>query len=792
MLNAAWWLLVVEVVGLAAFPLIYHLLPSLRDRGYSVSKPFGLLVVGYVSWILSQLHLAPSTQITLVGMVALMAGLSGWLLWVRRADFMLFLRSQWRLVVLAELVFLVFFIGWTFYRAYDPAIDHTEQPMDFAFLNASVQTTTGSPQDPWLSGESVSYYYFGYWMMGVLTELTGIASNISYNLAMALIPAMAAQAVFGLVYSAVRSQTSRFGPALAGSIAAILLLGVVANLEGGLEFMRANGMGSQGFWEWVEIKEDPSKSDSELMTKLDSANVTDSWSPTEFWWWFRGTRVIGSYDGLQWTDLTIQEFPFFSFMLGDLHAHVMAIPFALLAIAFCWELFRKDFHLWSWRGPISYVHVLAFGLVLGGLAFTNMWDFPTYASLLLGVAVLKAYSLRTRPDGDSPSSGTVWMPPLLLAVGSVALAVLLFLPYYLTFKSSVSGIDPVQAATTRPAHLFFIWGLYVVAVGPFIVVTFWRTTLHEDWRRTAGLALGIVALPLIVWAFLHMEKGGAGGEIWGRLFDVLPLALMIAIAVYTAFWSVREDGPTGMSFTLALSALGLILIMGPELLFVDDSFGNRMNTIFKLYYQAWILMAVATGFVLFYWVRLRDSLSGWRRGLTTVWAGAVSVLLLASLYYPPAAAASKSGPFSGDITLDGLAYLNRSRPAERDAIEFVRQQVGRESTIIEAVGEWSESGLISRSTGIPTVFNWPGHEIQWRGSSDSFGSREQDIADIYQSVDWDEAENLMARYDVEYVYVGPRERSKYGTEGLEKFGEHLGPPVFSRDDVLIYRVKDER
>ena len=450
MLNAVWWLLAVEAVGLVAFPLIYHLLPSLRDRGYSVSKPFGLLLIGYVSWFLSQLHLAPSTQITLAAMVILIAGLSGWLLWVRRAEFILFLRAQWRVIALAELVFLVFFIGWTLYRAYDPAIDHTEQPMDFAFLNASVQTTTGAPQDPWLSGESVSYYYFGYWMMGVLSELTGIASNVSYNLAMALVPAMAAQAVFGVVYSVIRSQTSRLGLILAGSISAVLLLGVVANLEGAVEFMRANAMGSQGFWDWLRIEgldgplEDP----------------TESWAPNEFWWWFRATRVINTFDGVQGVDYTIQEFPFFSFILGDLHAHVMAIPFALLAIAFCWELFRRDFRLWSWREPTSYVHLLALGLVLGGLAFTNMWDFPTYSALLLGVALLKAYSLRTRPDDDSPSSGAAWMLPLLFALGSIALAVLFFLPYYVTFKSSVSGIDPVQAATTRPAHLFIVWGLY--------------------------------------------------------------------------------------------------------------------------------------------------------------------------------------------------------------------------------------------------------------------------------------------------------------------------------------------
>ena len=798
MLNALWWLLAIEVIALAVFPLAYHLLPSLRDRGYSISKPLGLLLIGYVSWILSQIHLVPSTRVSLAAMVLVLACVSGWLAWRRRADLLLFLKKEWRVVALAEAVFLVFFVAWTLYRAYDPSIDHTEQPMDFAFLNASILTLTGPPQDPWLSGESVSYYYFGYWMMGALTELTGIASNISYNLAMALVPAMAAQAVFGLTYSIVRSQTARLGTAVAGAGAAVLLLGVAANLEGIFEFMRANAIGSQGFWDWLGIK------------GLDGplGEPTAGWYPQEFWWWFRATRVINTFEGTLELDYTIQEFPSFSLILGDLHPHVMAIPFALLAAAFCWDLFRRErpglSHLpriatdgpngastgsyagW-WRGAGTYAYMLALGLALGGLAFTNMWDLPTYASLLLGVGVLKAYSLRTKGDGGGPTPAGVWTAPLLIAAGGIALAVLLFLPYHLTLQSSVSGIAPVQV-TTRPVHMGIVWGLYLAVIVPFIIGAFWKTTLSEDWGRTAGLALGVAALPIVVWALLHMENGGTTSDIWDRLVGVLPLASLIAIAVFTTFSSVRAEGATGGSFALAMSALGLMLIMGPELLFIDDAFGTRMNTVFKLYYQAWIILAVAAGFAFHFWANLGDRGEGWKRTLGTIWAAVVCLLLLASLYYPPAAAASKAESFSGDGTLDGLAYVSKLRPAERDAIEFLRREAGRDSTMVEAVGEWFDFGLISRSTGVPTVFNWPGHEVQWRGSADQFKDREQDVADIYQSERWDHVQNLLARYDVEYVYVGPRERSKYGTEGLEKFGE-LMDTVFSKDDVTIYRVR---
>ena len=172
MLNAFWWLITAEAVGLAAFPLAYFLFPRLTDRGYSVSKPLGILFVAYASWILSVLHILPSVRITIVALLLLMGAASALYAYRHRRDMVDFVRAEWRAIAVAEAVFLAFFIGWTIFRAFDPFINHTEQPMDFAFLNAVINSQFGSPEDPWLRGESVSYYYFGYWMMGSLSQLT--------------------------------------------------------------------------------------------------------------------------------------------------------------------------------------------------------------------------------------------------------------------------------------------------------------------------------------------------------------------------------------------------------------------------------------------------------------------------------------------------------------------------------------------------------------------------------------------------------------------------------------------
>ena len=785
MLNVLLWLIAVEAIGLAAFPLCYYLFPRLKDRGYSVSKPFGILLIGYFSWILSVLHIMPSVQITVLGLLIVMGGVSGWYLWGRRREFWAFVVRERTVIVAAEILFLAVFLGWVVYRAYDPAINHTEQPMDLAMLNASIGSDYGAPEDPWLRGEAVSYYYFGYWMMGILSKLTAIPSYISYNLSLALIPAMAAMGIFGLVFNMVRSEAVRSRYAVMSGVAASVFLGIVANLEGVLEFLRSNGMGSRGFWEWTQIKLHATDSASEVMTNLQGTGLTGTWRPEEFWWWFRSSRVIDTFDGSQWTDMTIQEFPFFSLILGDLHPHVMSLPFVILFLAFAWSFLMSPVRFRGGRGIWSCLAITATALALGGLAFTNMWDLPVFSAMFLGIVVVKTYSAR---------GGGVWtllkgsVPVGLTVIG---LAILMILPYLLTFRSQVSGIEPVVAATTGPVHFLMVWALFLVAVTPFILGVFWQTTLREDWVRLSLLSLLVGFSPYVVWAYLYLEAGGTSAVLLGRFVHVLPLALLIGIAVYSAMWLASEGKSfTGRVFALTLSALGLLLIMGPELLYVDDAFGGaweRMNTVFKLYYQAWILLAVASGFALYYWCSVRDSLSGRKRWLTTLWAGVFVVLLAGSLYYPLAAAVSKGDLFGDGATLDGLAYIARYRPAEYEAIRIVREQAGDDSAVLEAVGEWADAGLISQSTGVPNVVNWPGHEVQWRGSSEKLDSRQQDVATIYQTQDIEVAKQLLAKYRVDYVYVGPREREQYGTEGLGKFSSFM-ETLFSNDGVSLYRI----
>jgi YYY domain-containing protein len=779
------WLLAVEAIGLAAFPICYFLFPRLKDRGYSVSKVLGLLIIGYLSWVLSALHIVPSVQATLFGLLLLMAAVSAWYVWRRRREFGEFFYRERTTILLAEGVFLAVLLVWTVYRAYDPAINHTEQPMDFAFLNASIRNFLGQPEDPWLRGESISYYYFGYWMMGALSELTAIPSNVTYNLSMALIPALASMGIFGLVYGMVRSEARRLRYAIAAGVAAAVLIGFAANLEGVLEFMRANQMGSDGFWDWLRI------------AGLDgpAAEAAESWRPTEHWWWWKATRVVSTFGGDAQLDYTIHEFPFFSFMLGDMHPHVMSLPFVVLFLTMCWNLFQSPVHVWSNLSFRPYAGLLALALVLGGVAFTNMWDLPVLAALLLGVLAVRSYLSR---GGDVVTMARDSLP---VTGAVVAVAAILVLPYLLSFTSQVSGINPVgsyegiEVSTTRPVHTFIVWGLLLLAVSPFVVIEFWRTTVSADWGRLTTISLTVAFAPFALWAVLHLDNGGGASEVLSRFFHILPYALLIGMAVYTVLWLARRPRPPmGRVFALALTSLGLLIIMGPELLYVDDSFGGaseRMNTVFKLYYQGWLLLGAAAGFTVYYWVALRERLTGWTRFLTGVWSTAFVVLLLGSAYYPLVAAASKGDLFHDNPTLDGLAWVGGKDSAEYRAIKMISREAGPDSAVLEAFDGSSyyvtgPFGRVSASTGVPTVLGWQGHENQWRGSDDAYKGRPEDVETIYTTDDVEEAKNLLSKYGVDYVYVGPMERQKYGEDGLDKFATFM-ELRFSEGGVSVYR-----
>ena len=817
LLDVLAWLVAVELVGILAFPAAFLLFRRLPDRGYSLAKPLGIAIFAYALWLLGHSGFIPNSRITIIAILVVALAAGAWVMQRRRGQLLSFIGREWRNLLVIEGVFLGFFLVWIVLVSESPAINHTEKPMDFAFLNASLVSTHLPPEDPWLSGHPVSYYYFGHFMMAFLSKLAAVPPNVGYNIAVSLVPALIAVGSFGLLYNLVRLSGGTARVAAGFGLLAPLLVTLTGNLEGTLEFLHLRAWASDDFWDWVGVK------------GLTGDAARGGIFPQDTWWWWRATRVIDTLQNGRSLDYTITEFPFFSFVLGDLHPHMVSLPFLMLFLALSLNHLVSEHTFAPGWLRVNLPEALGTSFLLGVVAFTNFWDFPVCLAVWALIIFLKSYAhqrgevgdggvrhpcqtprLAGKAVGSGPGPGRVLTRgPLgdaaastIVVAGAVAVAaIVLFLPFYLHLSSQASGILPVGEVATRP-FLFLV----VMGVPAFLGVSFLLRQLPGLPRPTRrdgvpiGLISGIVLLPFVVWLVASLviplaaavpegATAGLAGMGWRALWT-LPGIAVVGVSAFSAMQRVLSGREEVLAFLLLLLAVGFLLLTGAELFFLVDLFGNRMNTVFKTYYQAWLLLGIVGGYGIYYW-HSRGSPKGLRLRLGHYgWLGVVGVLVVISLYHPVGAALDRAGFLRAghtltDNTLDGLAFLQGRDPAEYAAIVWFREDAAP-GRIVEAVGDdYSDYGRISSSTGRPTVLGWAGHEHQWRGGTELFEGRADDVAQIYQSDDPKRVAELLDRYDIRYVYVGVRELDSYGDGHLEEFGRVLRT-AFEGDGVVVY------
>ncbi len=853
------------VVGTAVFPLAAHFLKALPDRGYAFSKMLGLLLVTFLFWLLGSLGFLQNDLGGILLALAAVIGLSVWaMVQERKAEgtaVLPWLRENWRQVLITELVFAGMFALWVWVRAQNPAITATEKPMEFAFLNAAGRSPTMPPLDPWLSGYAISYYYFGYVMTSVLARLAFVAEPVAFNLAIAWLVAGTAVGAFGLVYNLIALRGARVSARLLGIVAAIALP-IAGNQQITLEVLYANQVGSTEFWQWLDVRD------------INTAYLPDQTPRYESsgWWWWRSSRPIHEYhlsgraeEGLE----PIAEFPGFSFVLGDMHPHVLALPFAFLslAVALAWwqreqltdnseqltvdgkpSSLTSQFTIHNSQFTILWPFFLFTALILGGLSFLNTWDVFIHLFVVAG-----AYALgRWRAEGwcwRVLGQGAV-MGGLLLAT-----AVLLYLPFYLGFKSQAGApfLLPMLMRATRLPQFLIIFAM------PLWAITIWLLAMaarqrFRHWQKGVGTAVALlITLFLLTFFFSWIVASSADGawrvsslaeELgialaprpeggvalgWGitAVFAILPtyfanrltyaaLTLYLAglIALVVMLWHEAFDQkargqedmavfPVSQSpnlpvspapFVLLLILTGALLTLGPEFVYLRDNFGQRLNTIFKFYYQAWVMFGIAALFgldyLLYHWRQ------GVQRAIPLIAVGGYALMLAFAVLFPYYGVRSRALEYRGPAdypdrlpaTLNGLAYVERFNPDEYAATLWLRQNVAGASVILEAVGgQYSGYGRIAANTGLPTLLGWGGHEYQWRGpDTPEPALREPAVESIYTLADWAMTAALLDQYNVAYIYVGNLERETYGAQVNEKFADRL-EVAFQNNSVTIYR-----
>ena len=439
------WYIILTLLGWLTFPLTYALFPALADRGYPLARAAGLLIWGYAFWLLASLGAAQNDTGGLLFALAILIGLSVWSLVTHHSSLITFLKSNKSLIITTEILFLAAFAFLAFVRSANPELTGTERPMELAFINGILRSPTFPPQDPWLSGYAISYYYFGYVMTAMLARLSGINGSTAHNLMTSLVFALGAVGSYGILFNLLSraddgQQTtdgedsapsaSRLLPSISALLAPLFLL-LVSNFETVFEVLHrlglfwkkdpATGEFTSAFWKWFDMKE------------LSLPPVEPfGWVPDRYLWWWRASRVIQDYDMLGGHREVIDEFPFFSFLLGDLHPHVLAIPFSLLAIAVALNLFlggsRGEINFFGLRLRINFAGFALAALTLGGLAFLNTWDILVAAALIVSAYVF----WRVSEEGWSWSR----LEDLFtLAIPLGLFSLLLYLPFYLGFSS---------------------------------------------------------------------------------------------------------------------------------------------------------------------------------------------------------------------------------------------------------------------------------------------------------------------------------------------------------------------
>jgi len=239
----------------------------------------------------------------------------------------------------------------------------------------------------------------------------------------------------------------------------------------------------------------------------------------------------------------------------------------------------------------------------------------------------------------------------------------------------------------------------------------------------------------------------------------------------------EDQFPLTSPFVLLMVVLGGVMVLAPEFVYLADVFGTRMNTVFKFYYQAWMLWSLASAFAAVILLKHGRSIT---RVITVV-------VLLMGLVYPALAYPDKTNGFRSPwgYTLDASAYLARQSPDEAAAIRWL--QAAENGIVAEAVGgQYSGFARVATLSGMPTVLGWPGHEGQWRGGYEEVGNREQDIRRLFEAPDWPTSLEVIRLYRIRYIFLGDLEMRTYAVNAL-KFELNL-KAGFEQGSVRVFVV----
>jgi YYY domain-containing protein len=826
-LAVFWWWLVLALLGWAAWPLAFYIFRPLRDRGYLLSRTLGWLLAGWLLWWLASAELAVHSVVnSWLALVVLALGGMAAAIW-QWGEMRAFLSRQWPLLLVGEVVFAVAFLLFVLIRMGNPDLWQPwfggEKFMEFAFLNGILRSPFFPPVDPHFAGGYINYYYFGIYLVAYLIKLTGIYAEVAFNLAIPTLFALTVVNSFGVVYSAIRPSVEQAAPPApswrvgAGSaLLGPLFVTLIGNLDGFAQIVRnlarASNSEVQSAFGLVQMLANAGVGLLQVWRQQQAMPAYDFWGPS---------RVIPD---------TINEFPYWSFLFADLHAHVIGIPLAVLFLGLTLSLLHEYATEWRsfWRRGLILLAI--FALMLGTLASVNLWELPTY----FGIGVLALLVIQVRGQGRIH-----WLLTGAIAIFYLAGAYLCYLPFFRHYAGiGASGVGLVKTGDALGQWLL-IWGLLA-----FVLISW---LCYAAARRLQGEpAAGPQGKPV-------------GGERWLSLalrqFDRLPrflylqgllvqrpslaylsapaLLLLFAVATALAWWFERpvlafcllplafalillwrrsRAADAGVLLTTLLAATGLAILAGTQVLFLKDFLSGgdayRMNTLFKFFSQVWVLWGVAAAVALPAFWSGYVAKPGKKQGVgRMLWGAGFALLLVASFAYPIYGTPARLDmrmvgwrpPFG---TLNALDYMREGSytwPDDQhrfelkydwEALQWLLKVRGN-TVIVESdlVGYYREGG--SRVASITGLSGLRGmHESEQR-YGEQLGPRDGLHREFWATPDVARTLQIIDELQVALIYVGQLERQQH-PDGVQKLAQmaadDLLEVLFHNDGVDIYLV----
>ncbi len=698
------------------------------DGGFLFTKAVGMAIVTFLVYLLATTRLLPFTQATIWGVLGAL-GVMGIPLYLKTHE-----QHTWRralILALEELFFFAALFFWTWIKGHEPSIHALEKYMDFGFTKSILDSRYFPAPDMWYAGHTINYYDFGHTVMAVLTRLSGIDLTYTFNLMLATIFALTFTMSFSIGVQLVRfkkNMRARTG------IGAGLLTAFLVTLAGNMQTIYAFTKGYTGdavkpFW-------------------------TLFWGFREFWaklpeglntyWYANATRFI---------PYTIHEFPSYSFVVSDVHGHVLSLPFTLLAIALLFTIWGSKGIWGNWGKLIFY------GFLCGVLLMTNALDGPIYLALLF---ITLGASIYLRTNGSLKVKWQEYGMKVAVVTGATGIASVPFLSH---FKSFVNGIavncPPNLVANTKVGPLIFE-GVEKCQHSPF-----WMWWILWGFFIYCGLFLFVPILQR-----LHTKKKVESHEL--------------VLAISFVFF--------------------ILLLIFPEFFYFKDIYPMhfRANTMFKLGYQAFIMLSILSAYTI--WTMRSQTFSKVVKLVFYIFL--IPQLFLVSIF-PIFSVRSYFNSLRNYESIFGMGWFQKQYPDDWAGISWLNQNVSsvmchvtgntqkqivtRDTcdvtpVIVEADGDsYTDYNAYSAFTGLPTIVGWSVHEWLWRGSYDVVAPRKTEVQEIYTSPDITLTKQLLTKYHVTYVIVGYLERQKYSTLQEAKFSV-IGTPVFTHGLTKIYRI----